>query len=197
MSNLFWLTDVHMARLQPFFAKSHGKPCVDDRRVLSGIIFINRNGLRWCDAAKEYGPAKTLSNRWKRWGDKGIFAQMMEGLAFEAGVPKTVMIDATYLKAHRTASSLRSKEGARRTKGPSDWPNQGRHEHNAARCHRRGRSPDPVLHDRRPGQRLYRSGSPARQFAKGGMAAGRPGLRCRLVQRCFERQGDKARSGLI
>jgi hypothetical protein len=43
MSNLFWLTDAQMARLQPFFPKSHGKPRVDDRRVLSGIIFINRN----------------------------------------------------------------------------------------------------------------------------------------------------------
>ncbi len=35
MSNLFWLTDAQMARLQPFFPKSHGKPRVDDRRVLS------------------------------------------------------------------------------------------------------------------------------------------------------------------
>ena len=71
MSNLFWLTDAQMARLRPFFLKSHGVPRVDDRRVFSGIIFINRNRLRWCDAPKEYGPAKTLYNRWKRWGDKG------------------------------------------------------------------------------------------------------------------------------
>ena len=78
-------------------------------------IFINRNGLRWCDAAREYGPPKTLYNRWKRWGDKGIFARMMQGLASEAAVPKTVMIDATYLKAHRTASSLRSKKGGATT----------------------------------------------------------------------------------
>jgi len=111
MSNLFWLTDEQMERLQPFFPKSHGRPRVDDRGVLSGIIFINRNGLRWCDAPNEYGPPKTLYNRWKRWGDKGIFARMMEGLASEAAVPKTVMIDATYLKAHRTASSLRANKG--------------------------------------------------------------------------------------
>jgi transposase len=111
MSNLFWLTDVQMERLRPFFPKSHGRPRVDDRRVLSGIIFINRNGLRWCDAPREYGPAKTLYNRWKRWGDKGIFARMMHGLAAEAAVPKTVMIDATYLKAHRTATSRRVKKG--------------------------------------------------------------------------------------
>jgi transposase len=25
--------------------------------VLSGIIFVNRNGLRWRDAPREYGPA--------------------------------------------------------------------------------------------------------------------------------------------
>ncbi len=52
-----------MARLEPFFPKSHGKPHVEDRRVLSGIIFINRNGLRWRDAPAAYGPHKTLNKR--------------------------------------------------------------------------------------------------------------------------------------
>ena len=69
MSDLYWLTNEQMSRLQPYFPKSHGKPCVDDRRVLSGIVFVNRNGLRWRDAPKEYGPHKTLYNRWKRWGE--------------------------------------------------------------------------------------------------------------------------------
>ena len=111
MSDLFWLTEAQMERLRPFFPKSHGKPRVDDQRVLSGIIFINRNGLRWRDAPKEYGPHKTLYNRWKRWSDKGVFARMMEGLAAESTEKKTAMIDATYLKAHRTASSLGVKKG--------------------------------------------------------------------------------------
>ena len=110
MSDLFWPTDAQIARLKPFFPKSHGRPRVDDRRVLSGIIFINRNGLRWRDAPAAYGPHKTLYNRWKRWS-KGIFAQMMVGLAAAHGEEKTVMIDATYLKAHRTASSLAVKKG--------------------------------------------------------------------------------------
>jgi transposase len=84
---------------------------------LSGVIFINRNGLRWCDATKEYAPPKSLYNRWKRWRDKGVFARMMDGLAAEAAIPKTVMIEATYLKAHRTATSLRSKKGEPTTTG--------------------------------------------------------------------------------
>ena len=42
---------------------------------------------------------------------------MLEGLALEAAVPKKVMIDATHLKAHRTATSLRWKKGGQMTKG--------------------------------------------------------------------------------
>jgi transposase len=137
MGSLFWLTYAQMACLELFFPKVHGKPWVDDLRMLSGIIFINRNGLRWCDAPKEYGPTKTLNSRWKRWGDKGIFARMMEGLASEAAVPKTVIIDATDLKAHRTATSLRTqKMGGQQSTGPPDRPNQGRNEHQTA-CHHR------------------------------------------------------------
>lgn len=80
---------------------------------MSGIIFISRNGLRWRDAPREYGPAKTLYNRWKRWSDKGVFVAMMDGLSAKGIERKTIMIDATYLKAHRTASSLRVKKGVR------------------------------------------------------------------------------------
>ena len=111
MSNLFWPTDEQMARLRPFFPKSHGKPRVDDRRLLSGIIFINRNGLRWRDAPKEYGPHKTLYNRWKRWSNKGIFALMMVGLAADHGETKTVTIDETYIEVHRTATIMGVKKG--------------------------------------------------------------------------------------
>jgi hypothetical protein len=50
------LSEDQMVRLRPFFPKSRGKPRVDDRRVLSGIIFINRNGVRRWDAPADYGP---------------------------------------------------------------------------------------------------------------------------------------------
>jgi transposase len=90
VSDLYWLTDEQMARLEPYFPKSHGRPRVDDRRVLSGIIFVNRNGLRWRDAPKDYGPHKTLYNRWKRWGAAGVFTRMMEGLSSAGADRKTV-----------------------------------------------------------------------------------------------------------
>ena len=55
-----------MARLAPYFLKSHGRPRVDDRRVLSGIVFVNRNGLRWRDAPKDHGPHKPVLSLSKR-----------------------------------------------------------------------------------------------------------------------------------
>lgn len=111
MRGLFWLSVEQMERLQPYFPKSHGKPRVDDRRVLSGIIYVQKHGLRWKDAPTDYGPYKTLYNRWKRWSERGIFARILAALAAEEGDAKHLMMDATYLKAHRTAASLRKKGG--------------------------------------------------------------------------------------
>ncbi len=107
MSDLYWLTDEQMARLSPYFPKSRSQSRVDDRQVLSGIILVNRNGLRWRDTPREYGPHKTLYNRWKRWREMGVFTRMMEGLSAQ----KAESVDATYLKMHRTASSLGVKKG--------------------------------------------------------------------------------------
>jgi len=76
MSDLYWLTDEQMARLQPCFPKSCGRPRVDDQRVLSDILFVNRNSSRWYDAPKNYGP-----QLYKRWGKMGVILRMMEGLA--------------------------------------------------------------------------------------------------------------------
>jgi hypothetical protein len=63
MTDVFLLSDAQMARISPFFPLSHGVPRVDDRRVISGIIFVIRNGLRWRDVPPSYGPHKTIYNR--------------------------------------------------------------------------------------------------------------------------------------
>ena len=47
----------------------------------------------------------------------GVFARIMEGLAAKAPDNKTISIDATYLKAHRTASILGVKRGRGRLIG--------------------------------------------------------------------------------
>ena len=84
MSDLIWFTDRQMKRIEPYFPLSHGVPRVDNRRVLSG-------------------------NRFIRWSRLGVFNRILAELAGMAGMPDQVMIDATHLKAHRTAASLQKK----------------------------------------------------------------------------------------
>lgn len=57
-----------MERPRPFFPKSHGHARVDDCCVLSGIIFINRNGFRWCGYTSGTWLSQDPHNRWKRMG---------------------------------------------------------------------------------------------------------------------------------
>lgn len=109
MSDLFLLSERQMARILPHFPLAHGVPRVDDRRVVSGIVYVIRNGLQWKDAPKAYGPPKTLYNRFIRWSRLGVFDRIFAALAGEGPKPERIMIDATHLKAHRTAASLLKK----------------------------------------------------------------------------------------
>lgn len=122
MSDQFWLTEEQVERLRPHFPRVRGKPRSDDRTVLSGIIHVKRNGLRWRDAPAVYGPHKTLYNRFVRWSRLGVFARIFRDLARPGSEGDTLMIDSTHLKAHRTAASL-SKGGHAR--GRSAAPKAG------------------------------------------------------------------------
>src|SRR3974390_2166326 len=106
MIRVFLLSERQMARISPYFPLSHGVPRVDDRRVVSGIVYVIRNGLQWKDAPRGYGPHKTLYNRFIRWSRLGVFDRIFARLAGEAGMPERLIIDSTHLKAHRTAASL-------------------------------------------------------------------------------------------
>ena len=109
MTDLIWLSEAQMRRIKPYFPLSHGVPRVDDRKVISGIIFVIRNGLRWRDAPVDYGPHKTIYNRFVRWSRLGVFSKIFAALASKGPKPERLMIDASHLKAHRTAASLLKK----------------------------------------------------------------------------------------
>ncbi len=125
----FLLSERQMARISPYFPLSHGVPRVDDRRVVSGIVYVIRNGLQWKDAPPGYGPHKTLYNRFSRWSRLGVFDRIFATLAGEGPKPKCIMIDATHLKAHgpRRASCKRGCS-------PPDRAHERRPELEAARC---------------------------------------------------------------
>jgi len=109
MNDHFYLTTEQLERIRPYFPLSHGVARVDDRKVISGIIYVIRNGLMWKDAPDDYGPYKTLYNRFIRWSNLVVFSKIFSELATLAEHDQRLMIDATHLKAHRTAASLLKK----------------------------------------------------------------------------------------
>jgi transposase len=103
--DLFWLTDTQFSKIEPYLpTDTRGKPRVDDLRVISGIIHVLKMGGRWVDAPPDYGPKKTLYNRYVRWAKKGVWVTLFESLAQAGGPPQEVLIDSSAVKAHRSAS---------------------------------------------------------------------------------------------
>lgn len=117
MSTLFYLSSAQMDVIRPFFPRSRGIPRRDDQKIISGIIHVLKFGLRWKDAPKEYGPYKTLYNRFVRWSNMGVFEKIFTALSESTQDTSLLMIDATCLKAHRTAASLRKKRASSRCIG--------------------------------------------------------------------------------
>ena len=109
MPTLFYLSEslvrAYQTALSPFSRCSR----VDDRRVVSGVVYVIKHGLQWKDAPDEYGPHKPLYNRFVRWSKIGIFNKIFNKLANQTTFDGSLMLDSTHLKAHRTAASLLKK----------------------------------------------------------------------------------------
>ena len=105
-SGLFWLNDAQWARIEGFLSlKRKGAHRVDDRRVISGIIHVVQTGTPWRAAPSEYGPAKTLYNRFYRWSDQGLWKELF-ALLVKAGDPLEIgLIDGTIVRVHQNATA--------------------------------------------------------------------------------------------
>ena len=86
MDDLFLLSEAQMRRIEGYFPLSHGIARVDDRRIVSAIIFVIKNGLALKrDAPPGYGPHKTIYNRFIRWSRLGMFNKTFAALARKGG----------------------------------------------------------------------------------------------------------------
>jgi transposase len=105
MRNLFWLSDEAWAVIEPHLPRGKpGKPRVDDRRVMSGILHVLKTGCRWRDCPPAYGPPTTIYNRYNRWSARGIWRRLFEKIAVSAAVPEELCLDSSHVKAHRSAA---------------------------------------------------------------------------------------------
>src|SRR4030081_1475714 len=69
--SLFWLSDEAWKALEPLLPHGKpGKPRVDDRTVISGILHVLKTGCRWRDVPPAFGPPTTIYNRYNRWSQR-------------------------------------------------------------------------------------------------------------------------------
>jgi len=112
----FWLSEEQFAKIEPLLPRdTRGKLRVDDRRIISGIVHVLKSGGRWIDAPAQYGPRKTLYNRFVRWADKGVWVRLFEALAQSDGPALQLMIDSSAVKAHRSAAGGKGGRKIRRS----------------------------------------------------------------------------------
>lgn len=104
---VYWLSDKEWSAIEPHLPRGRsGAHRVDDRRVVSGIVHMLRSGSPWRDCPPEYGPYTTVYNRFNRWSRQGIWSAIFYALTGKSDVV-TGAVDATYVKAHRSAGGAK------------------------------------------------------------------------------------------
>lgn len=91
-----------------------GRPANDHRTVLNGILWVLRKGAPWRDLPARYGSWQTVSSRFRRSREAGIWDQLLRTLQTEAAPDGAVddavaMIDGSTIRAHQQAAGARKK----------------------------------------------------------------------------------------
>jgi transposase len=116
MAQLYWLSDRAWSAVEPHLPHGlPGKPRVDDRRVISGILHVLKTGCRWRDVPPAYGPPTTIYNRFTRWSRRGVWQRMFERMAAAGPVPEELSLDSTHVKTHRSAQTTKGGPGRKRS----------------------------------------------------------------------------------
>src|ERR671916_3321604 len=117
------MTDVQWERLQPLLPPQRpakgskgGRPAVDHRRILNGMLWIDRTGAPWRDLPQRYGPVGTVSSRFYRWRASGVWERVLSALQAAADARGEVdwdlhFVDPSVVRAHQHAAGAR-RDGA-------------------------------------------------------------------------------------
>ncbi|MGY4494894.1 transposase [Pseudomonas sp. TE3610] len=118
MANRYEISDEAWGLVAELFIerRTRGRPRIDDRRMLDGVLWILRSGAAWRDMPEEFGPWSTVYQRFRDWRNRGTFDQMLKRLHLrlnEQGLIdlRTWMIDSTAVRATRASSGAGKKGG--------------------------------------------------------------------------------------
>lgn len=109
------LTDEQWEKLRPFLPPQkpkRGRPNEDHRRIINGILWILRTGALWRDLPERYGSHGTVSSRFYRWQQAGIWQRILQELQQQADARGDLnwqvhSVDGTVIRAHQHAAGAK------------------------------------------------------------------------------------------
>ena len=89
-----------------------GRPNDDHRTILNGILSVLRTGAPWRDLPARYGPVGTVSSRFYRWRQTGVWQRLLEALQADADAAGLLdwdlhFVDSSVVRAHQHAAGAR------------------------------------------------------------------------------------------
>lgn len=117
------LTDLQWKKVENLLELERipGRPGKNNRLFVEGVLWWRRTGVPWRDLPSDFGPWKTVFNRFDRWSKKGRWSRLFEAIRGGAD-NEWHCIDSTTNRAHQHASG--GKGGPRPR--PSADPAAGR-----------------------------------------------------------------------
>jgi transposase len=104
------LTDNQWERLEPHLPPrkpKRGRPNADHRRIINGMLWIDRTGSPWRDLPEKYGPWRTVASRFYRWQKAGVWDRILKGLQSHKDAEGELdwevhYLDSTIVRAHHS-----------------------------------------------------------------------------------------------
>ncbi len=109
------LTNKQWEQLEPVLPpqKPHtGRPALDHRQVMNGILWVLRTGAPWRDLPERYGKWTTIYSRFQRWRKQGVWDRILTELQTIKSRDKQIdweihLIDGSVVRAHQHAAGAK------------------------------------------------------------------------------------------
>lgn len=116
------LSDEQWSRLEPLLPQGQrGRLAHDRRRIVNGIIWLDKTGVPWRDLPERFGPWRTVASQYYRWLHAGVWDQVLAVVQEQEDHRghldwQTHYVDGTVIRAHQHAAGARRAKGGRHSK---------------------------------------------------------------------------------